>query len=134
MKNLILLPHYFKKIGISILIILFISYVIFFTYNFSVIESNLTLINQLAVAFACIAMFFLNFYKRKNEDETWILKRLHCLFFSFFIGINFFLLNALLNVISGGDFYNLGSELIFFILLFNLVQMIGLRSNDKIKN
>lgn len=134
MKNIILLPFYFKKIGITLLISLFIVYLLLFVFKFDFTENQQAFLNQLMFSLACLALFFLNFYKRKNEDDSWILKRLHCLFFSVFLGINFYILNSLLNVLFQGDFYDIGAEILFFILLFNLVQMIGLNTTPKKTN
>lgn len=135
MKNLILLPYYFKNIGITILCSIPLLLLAFHLIEVNMLPNEQILLNQLLIGFATLAMFFLNFYKRKNEDDTWVLKRLHCLFFSIFLGINFYILNAVLNLISSGDFYDLGAELLFFILLFNLVQLIAINkrivSNDK---
>lgn len=132
MKNLILLPFYFKIIGICLLITCIVVYLLIHLLSIDLGQNQYELLNQLLFSFSCLALFFLNFYKRKSEDESWILKRLHCIFFSLFLGINFYILNSFLNVISAGSFYNIGGEIVFFILLFNLVQMIGL--NTKIKS
>lgn len=132
MKKLILLPFYFKIIGICLLITGIVVYLLIHLLSIDLGQNQYELLNQLLFSFSCLALFFLNFYKRKSEDESWILKRLHCIFFSLFLGINFYILNSFLNVISAGSFYNIGGEIVFFILLFNLVQMIGL--NTKIKS
>ncbi|UYW02557.1 hypothetical protein K5I29_06705 [Flavobacterium agricola] len=128
MKNLILLPRYFKKIAFVLLVITAISYVLLLIFGTNLSELKVETLQQLLFGFASLALFFLNFYKRKDEDEAWILKRLHSLFFSFFIAINFYLLNALLNVVSNNQFYSIGAEIIFFILLFNWVQLLGLQA------
>jgi len=134
MKSLILLPFYFKIIGIVSLILILGIYILIYLLNINFENEMQLYFNQLMFSISCMALFFLNFYKRKNEDDSWILKRLHCLFFSVFLGINFYILNSFLNVISDGGFYNLGAEIIFYILLFNLVQMIGLNKKLKIKD
>ncbi len=129
--KLFLLPTSFKKVGIVLFIITLLLSIISIFADYTYHPQQKSLIKQLLISLFCLALFFLNFYRHKNEDTTLLKIRMQCLIISFFFVIKYLVLLSLIHVLDGDGLPHTASEIIVLILLFNLCMMYGMTQKVK---
>ena len=129
--KLFLLPPSFKKVGIVLFIITLLLSIISIFADYTYHPQQKSLIKQLLISLFCLALFFLNFYRHKNEDTTLLKIRMQCLIISFFFVIKYLVLLSLIHVLDGDGLPHTASEIVLLILLFNLCMMYGMTQKVK---
>ena len=129
--KLFLLPPSFKKVGIVLFIITLLLSIISIFADYTYHPQQKSLIKQLLISLFCLALFFLNFYRHKNEDTTLLKIRMQCLIISFFFVIKYLVLLSLIHVLDGDGLPHTASEIVLLILLFNLCMMFGMTQKVK---
>lgn len=81
-----LLPAYFKKIGIVIVLITIVPVIVFKALNIEFIQAQKKTFEQFMVIPFILGLFFVAWAKDKFEDEMSLLLRLKAIGFSFICG------------------------------------------------
>lgn len=117
-----LLPHYFKKVGIAILLLAFIPAITIKAININLAEAQKELLRLMTINVFILGLLFVAWAKDKIEDELTISLRLKSMGFAFIWAVLFVVLKPFTDALFGNP---LGKEsaqgLVISMLFFYLI-------------
>lgn len=125
-KHLNLLPSYFKRIGISLIIA---SILVLIAFKIEVFEGSKETWKHVSISLILLGLSIIALTKNKIEDEFTMLLRLKALGAAFIFGLAYVLISPILNLIFGDDVNEYPSSLsfmmsmlLFYFMLFFLMK------------
>jgi hypothetical protein len=119
-KDLALLPRYFKKIGVAILVLASLASIFFLPINASMPASQKNLALMFTYDMFIIGLLFISFSKDKIEDEMNTQLRLRAMAFTFIWVVLSVILTPIINLIFKDQIEDSAREIVFTMLIFYL--------------
>lgn len=113
-----LLPAYFKKIGIVIVLITIVLVIVFKALNIEFIQAQKKTFEQFMVIPFILGLFFVAWAKDKFEDEMSLLLRLKAIGFSFICAIVSVIIGPFIDFILGDSVVQIKGQELVTIMLF----------------
>lgn len=114
----ILLPNYFKKVGIAVMLLTFVLIVIFKTINIKLNPANKELLKLITLNGFILGLLFIAWAKDRVEDEMTISIRLRSMGFSFLSAVLFVIINPFVEMLFKAPISNLTSQNLVLNMLF----------------
>jgi len=121
-RPLNLLPHYFKKIGLSLVLLCMLVPIAFKLFYFQIAPIKKEMIKMIVRDIVIIGMFFIVFSREKLEDELTLLLRMKSLASGVVFGIANAITMDVLNICQSEPYKPIDAfGVIFFILFSHIV-------------
>lgn len=127
-STLRLLPNYYKKIGLALVVLTGLTFVFLVTVRPEAVQKTKDLVKLLLVSALILAMMLIAIARDKMEDELTQLIRLKSMAFSFLYAIGSTLVYPLITLVFDGSGEKISShELVFNMLLIYLITFSALK-------
>lgn len=118
-----LLPNYFKKIGIAVMLLAFVPAVIAKAKNIQLTAANKEFYSLLTINALILGVFFIAWTKDKVEDEMTIALRLKAIAWSFSIAVLGVITKPLVDLLFNDPITDLKSQQLVLSMLFCYLLM-----------
>jgi hypothetical protein len=113
-----LIPYYFKKVGVLVMILAFIPLSIIKSLSIEVAQVHKELLKLLSMNMFILGLLFVACAKDKFEDEMKIALRLKSMSFAFIWAVLFVIIKPLIDVISKNRFEDESARRLVISMLF----------------
>jgi hypothetical protein len=118
-----LLPHYFKKVGITVMLLAFVAAVVVKTLNIQVTAGNKEVFRLLIMNGFILGLLFVAWAKDKIEDEMTVAIRLKAMGWSFIWAVLFVIIKPFVHILFKDPVSDLKSqELVLSMLLVYMLM------------
>ena len=122
-KELVLLPQYFKKIGIIVMILSFVSALIIKSRYADMIQLERDLFRVFALNALILGLFFIAWSKDKIEDEMIIAIRYKAMAWTFSFVVLYVIVSPIVDLFFNGPERILSSQQVVMSMLFSYLIM-----------
>ena len=119
-KAVVLLPRYFKKIGLVVMILAFVPavFIVFKTMNFEMAESQKELLKVFTLNAFILGLFFVALSKDKVEDEMTVAIRLKAMAWTFSWAVLSVIVMPIVQLLFKDPMQNLTGQQVVMSMLF----------------
>jgi len=118
-RPLNLLPHYFKKIGLSLVLLCMLVPIAFKLFYFQIAPIKKEMIKMIVRDIVIIGMFFIVFSREKLEDELTLLLRIKSLASGVVFGIANAIISDIQNICQSNTNEPIDAFRVIFYILFS---------------
>jgi hypothetical protein len=126
-----LLPNYFKKIGIVIIILAFASMIVIKAMNIETDQARKEIFKIFAMNFVILGLLFVAWAKDKIEDEMTVYVRLKSMAFTFSWAVLYVIIKPLIDLILQGSIGDLSSQQLVMTMLSVYLVMYFFKKKDR---
>ncbi len=122
-KEVVLLPKYFKKIGLVVMILAFIPVVAVESMNIEMVQPQKEFFRMFTLNAFILGLLFVGWSKDKVEDEMTVVIRLKAIAWAFSSAVFYVILTPIVDLLFKEPIQNLTGQQVVIIMLFMYLIM-----------